>query len=70
MLIFLAKDTFKQFLPQILPGAKTISVSVMNFKPISQLQSEQSQQLNRFFTQCKDVNEYRRVQEKQLQEIK
>jgi hypothetical protein len=42
----------------------------MNFKPISQLQSEQTQQLNRFFTQCKDVNEYRRVQEKQLQEIK
>lgn len=43
----------------------------MNFKSLSQIQSENStQQLGRFFNSYKNVEEYRRVQEKQLQEIK
>ncbi len=52
-----------------MPGAKTISVSVMNFKPVSLLQGNESRQINKIFNSI-TKDEYNKQNLRMVQELK
>ncbi|TNV81729.1 hypothetical protein FGO68_gene10056 [Halteria grandinella] len=62
-IITIVREAIRAHAPQILPGASALSVSVMNFKPLSHYEVK-TKALNTFF-KAADYQEYAKLQEKE-----